>query len=576
MICFACPLCGARCESGQATVQEMDCPACGERVTPHGPAGGRAVSQAPVPEPGGKPRPSRPARQLRNSSQVLHIPAEPVARRLPPVVRILAVVLVVTPPLMGFLWWQTGEPTTEVTRRAIAQRQIQALESQGKLKAAAAKMAEHLAEAQAQGADAAMGAYRDFGRFYQRHGMTDECLQLWKGATVWYRSQNLKDPYRLAQAWHDLGCAYTGRENYTAALQAFAKAESLYRKSTNRHAKSNLDVLLSNVEVITREHGSEAQPLPTRVTGTADLREFDQLEQEAARLRAIKPVGGVLKIGHFYERIASNSRYGNDLEQRVAFFAAWKVAQPRSVTAKVALACALINWAWEARGSGYANTVSRDSWRLFGARIQQADANLSEAERDGPPCPGMYLQWLTVAMAQNWDRDRYDNLFNRAVALEPACYGYFTSKAYNLLPRWHGKPGEMEAFALESRNSRRDTDGDALYARIVISLVDCYTNVFRDTRLEWGIAKAGIERLIRELPGDVNLKQWRARLAFLADDQPAAAQAFADDGVSFNAEIWGARTEFERAATWARTGNTSGSETGKSQAGKVELPDLGL
>ena len=47
----------------------------------------------------------------------------------------------------------------------------------------------------------------------------------------------------------------------------------------------------------------------------------------------------------------------------------WKAAYPDSITARVAAAKSWINYAWQARGGGYADTVSDENSRIFAERI---------------------------------------------------------------------------------------------------------------------------------------------------------------------------------------------------------------
>ena len=51
---------------------------------------------------------------------------------------------------------------------------------------------------------------------------------------------------------------------------------------------------------------------------------------------------------------------------------AWLKARPDSPTPYIALGSAWSSLAWSARGGGYANTVSADSWKLFNSRVETA------------------------------------------------------------------------------------------------------------------------------------------------------------------------------------------------------------
>ena len=50
----------------------------------------------------------------------------------------------------------------------------------------------------------------------------------------------------------------------------------------------------------------------------------------------------------------------------------WRAQYPQSITVYTTLAATYVNYAWQARGNGYANTVTDEGWQLFRDRIHQA------------------------------------------------------------------------------------------------------------------------------------------------------------------------------------------------------------
>ena len=71
----------------------------------------------------------------------------------------------------------------------------------------------------------------------------------------------------------------------------------------------------------------------------------------------------------------------------------WIAAKPDSITARIAHADFLAEYAWHARGSGYANEVSKDGWKLFGERLTAAHEILKQAKPMQPQCP----MWWSVS-----------------------------------------------------------------------------------------------------------------------------------------------------------------------------------
>jgi hypothetical protein len=109
----------------------------------------------------------------------------------------------------------------------------------------------------------------------------------------------------------------------------------------------------------------------------------------------------------------------------------------------------LIEWAWEARGTGWAFTVTPEGWRLFDARLRRARAELEEALRLNPSGWVAHASLLTVAMGLGLPRAYLEEHFHKAVGLRPRYHGAYSGKLLYLKPRWHGTPAELLAFGRE-------------------------------------------------------------------------------------------------------------------------------
>jgi hypothetical protein len=76
------------------------------------------------------------------------------------------------------------------------------------------------------------------------------------------------------------------------------------------------------------------------------------------------------------------------------------------------------------------------------------------------------------------------------------------------LPRWHGEPGEWEAFAAKSADEVGGEQGDVLYAQIVWSMHDprIYGNPVAETAIEWTRAHRAFEALCRRYPNSISAR----------------------------------------------------------------------
>lgn len=281
---------------------------------------------------------------------------------------------------------------------------------------------------------------------------------------------------------------------------------------------------------------------------------FSELEDLAHTLRTQKSqtVGGVWKLCEFYNgvHIDGKETVSADFEAELALMGKWKAAFPHSITRPVAEAFILTKYAWKARGSGYANTVKEDGWRLFGERISRARAVLEDAA-PAVRCPHWYAAMQTVALAQGWDKAAYDELFKKAVEAEPSYSVFYTRKAYHLLPRWYGNEGDPAAFADEA--ARLHPDGLEIYARIVWAQKRFYgKDFFAESRFDWQKTKSGFEALLARHPASKAIPQAYCLFACRTKERELARKLFAVIGTTTpNLEIWGTSRYFLSCKAWA-------------------------
>jgi hypothetical protein len=194
------------------------------------------------------------------------------------------------------------------------------------------------------------------------------------------------------------------------------------------------------------------------IPGYLAQKDYDSLERAARKARMAKTrlSRGVWKLYVFYEAVSEPSARGpateEDWTSHIATLKSWGSTRPESATARIALAEAYENYADKARGSGYANTVSEDGWKLYGERNELAASTLAEAAKLKEKCPYWYEAVQDLAIAQGWDKSQARKLFEEAAAFEPTYYHYYREYANFLLPKWYGEPGEAEAFAEEVSN----------------------------------------------------------------------------------------------------------------------------
>jgi hypothetical protein len=133
------------------------------------------------------------------------------------------------------------------------------------------------------------------------------------------------------------------------------------------------------------------------------------------------------------------------------------------------------SWAWEARGSGWANSVTEDGWRLFGNRLAQAEQAATTGATLDPlngPCPAAMI---TICMGRSYDRSVMEKWFTRAMLANPdndfACRAKYTY----LLPKWGGSVPDVIEFGRECLNT------GTVESRIPVILVDVHCQLAEDS-----------------------------------------------------------------------------------------------
>jgi len=283
---------------------------------------------------------------------------------------------------------------------------------------------------------------------------------------------------------------------------------------------------------------------------------FDRLEQMAIEIndQQLLTEDGSWKINHFYTGI--KNRFGRSEDQFLTDqqrFENWMEQMPLSRTAKIAHADFLTDYAWFARGSGYAHTVTKEGWRKFRKRLEEALDSLKSVDNGGRNDPYWGEVALRVALGQGWSVDQYESLLEELKERYPKYWHYDVSRAYSLLPRWHGEPGHWEAYA-EASAARGDGLGNETYARIAIRMVGFYGNLFRETEANKQRTLEGLRLLRDKYPDSLRLKNQIARMAVVANDRELSEEMFEKIGDSYVETCWINKEQFVHFRTWAQTG----------------------
>jgi hypothetical protein len=116
---------------------------------------------------------------------------------------------------------------------------------------------------------------------------------------------------------------------------------------------------------------------------------------------------------------------------------------------------AYTDMAWQGRGSGYANTITQEGWKIFAERLAVAEQALTNAWRLNKKDPRIAVQMMKVELGQGQGRDRMELWFNRAMALDSNDYDACNAKLWYLEPKWYGSVADMLDFGRECASNKK-------------------------------------------------------------------------------------------------------------------------
>ncbi len=284
-----------------------------------------------------------------------------------------------------------------------------------------------------------------------------------------------------------------------------------------------------------------------------DKGDYGQLEKIEAKWRLGRERfrDGRWKLGVFYNAFSPpDSAPDVEWEGRLAKFDEWRRQFPHSFVPVIGKADLLVAYGWAARGSGWANTVTRDGWSKLAHRLDRARETLETVREEGEECPEWFAVMQKVALGQGWTPREARELFDRAVAAEPGYYEHYFGRAYYLLPRWHGSGGDWEAFLDTVEVTHPGGLGAELYARTAWAQRGFYGNLFDESSIKWPRMKAGFLEMQKRWPASEWNRSNFAFFAAMADDWKTALPLLDELGDRADMAVWVSWENVEMTRRW--------------------------
>lgn len=281
---------------------------------------------------------------------------------------------------------------------------------------------------------------------------------------------------------------------------------------------------------------------------------FEQLDCIADSTRSHKETfsGGMWKIHAIYRGLAKPPLHPTeeDWVAHIDLLQRWVSTRPESITARVALAEAYTGYGENARGTGFADTVSESGWRLLNERTAKAKQTLEQASALSTKDPEWYVAMQYTVQYLHWQPSAKQVLLEQAIKFEPTYYYYYRLYAHSILPNWGGEEGEIANFLEKAADQIGGDDGDILYFRVAADIV-CGCQTDQQLNLSWPRIQRGfaaVEKKDGPSPENWNLM---AHLAQSFNDPIVAYKLFARIGDQSSEEVWRTSSDFQSAKQWA-------------------------
>jgi hypothetical protein len=257
--------------------------------------------------------------------------------------------------------------------------------------------------------------------------------------------------------------------------------------------------------------------------GLFESEQFDALDtlfddwNEPSEVRA----DGRRKLMSFDHAIATQFAVGASWDVGYQRIQQWRRKSPTSRAAALAEAIYWSTCAFNARGSGYASSVTPEGWKLFEERLAKAEATLDGSESYASSSPLWNYEYIRLAGNLGWPVARRMGIFRSAYEADRSFVANYTASVRYLAPKWGGDWGLVDDFVKFAVDLTKETEGTSMYARLYVAVDECGCSgfsLFRDTRVSWPKLKSAFEDLIRLYPHSAwNMNEYAAYACMAGD-----------------------------------------------------------
>lgn len=377
------------------------------------------------------------------------------------------------------------------------------------------------------------------GRVYYR-------MELYDQANVWFlRAQECNPKYDYAVAM--LGKIALKKDDRDAALRHFTRYLKLEPGGENLAKRDIAFLATAGITV-----GAAAEPT---LATLLQKRQHDRIEERLSSLirEKRKTESGASAVIREFDALTDLPGPEGSSEYWVRQFRDWVSQRPQSPVAATALGLALVNYAWEARGHGWANTVLEERGRLFTERLLEARQALELACNLDPADPAGPNAMINVVKGLGLGREEMERQYQRALKADDSLLEPATAKMIALLPKWGGSADEALAF---SRAAAAAAPAGSAVPLVLTSVHRELDLDLQNTRRDrwyyrapgvWKELKPVFERHLAAFPEAIVTRNWYAWAAWRAGDFETALRELDRIGDEWDPAVWDNFTALKRA-----------------------------
>jgi membrane associated rhomboid family serine protease len=224
-------------------------------------------------------------------------------------------------------------------------------------------------------------------------------------------------------------------------------------------------------------------------------------------------VGGLTDLFRFGS-LAPDTAFGHTAD--------WRRRVKIPTMADLAEAMVFTEWAWSARGNGFANSISSQNWTVYAYRTEMAAAALDEVADRASDNPLWYTLSLDVGLDQSKNREQLRAIFDQGLARVANYRPLYRRMLRILMPRWGGSYNEVDKFINEIHAQTASARGYERYAELYSTyarLEGDELDLFADTQAFWSSMRTGYLGLVRRYPASDAVLNSFANFACRADDK---------------------------------------------------------